>query len=126
MSNRTLLSLVTAFLIVAGASAQEPATLQGDYTIGAQDVLKILVFEEPQLSGTFRVDGDGSFQYPLVGRIKAAGMTARALEHSLVTQLENGYVRRAQVAVQIEQYRSRSIFVMGEVRSPGKYPLTGR
>ena len=126
MSIRTLLlSLLSAFFIIAGTSAQEPAT-GGDYTIGPQDVLKVLVFDEPQLSGTFRVDGDGSFQYPLVGRIKAGGMTSRELEASLVKQLENGYVRRAQVAIQIEQYRSRSIFVMGEVRTPGKYPLTGQ
>ena len=120
-----LLSLLTAFLIVAGPFAQDAAT-QGDYVIGPQDVLKILVFDEPQLSGTFRVDGDGSFQYPLVGRIKAAGMTSRVLEQSLVKQLENGYVRRAQVAIQLEQFRSRSIFVIGEVRTPGKYPLTGQ
>src|SRR5688572_25734104 len=108
MPNRLLLSLLSALLIVAGASAQEPGSPQGDYSIGAQDVLKVLVFDEPQLSGTFRVDGDGSFEYPLVGRIKAAGMTVRLLEQSLVKQLENGYVRRAQVAIQIEQYRSRS------------------
>lgn len=104
--------------------AQTPSQ-RPDYVVGAQDVLKVSVFDEPQLSGTFRVDTDGSFTYPFVGRVKAVGQTLRSIEAELARMLADGYVRNPQVSIEVEQYRSRSIFVVGEVRSPGRYPLSG-
>jgi polysaccharide export outer membrane protein len=118
------LILVLLFM-AAPASAQTLAPSQRlDYVVGAQDVLKVTVFDEPQLSGTFRVDTDGSFTYPFVGRVKAVGQTLRAIEGELAKMLGEGYVRNPQVSIEVEQYRSRSFFVVGEVRSPGRYPLT--
>jgi len=99
---------------------------RSDYVVGAQDVLKVLVFDEPQLSGTFRVDTDGAFQYPFIGRVSAAGRTLRSIEEELARRLAEGFVRRPQVSIEVDQFRSRSLFVVGEVRSPGKYPLTGQ
>jgi polysaccharide export outer membrane protein len=122
MSNLILLLL----LVAAPAQSQTPSvTERKDYVIGAQDVLKVTVFDEPQLSGTFRVDMDGAFTYPFIGRIKAVGQNLRAVELELARLLADGYVRRPQVAIEVEQYRSRSIFIVGEVRSPGKYALAG-
>ncbi len=104
-----------------------PATgSSNDYIVGAQDVLKVTVYEEPTMSGIYRVDNDGSFQYPMLGRVPAAGLRLRDIEQSLKTKLENGFINRAQVAVDVEQFRSRSVFIVGEVRSPGKYPMTGQ
>jgi polysaccharide export outer membrane protein len=97
-----------------------------DYVVGAQDVLKITVFDEPSLTGTYRVDPDGSFQYPMLGRIDARGKRVRDIERLLTAQLEDGYIKRAQVVVDVDEFRSRNIFVVGEVRSPGKYPITGQ
>ena len=97
-----------------------------DYVVGAQDILKIIVFDEPTMSGTYRVDSDGGFQYPMLGRIIVAGRSVRNIEQMLKTKLEDGYIKAAQVAVDVDQFRSRSIFVVGEVRSPGKYPMTGQ
>ncbi|MGH9349720.1 MAG: polysaccharide biosynthesis/export family protein [Vicinamibacterales bacterium] len=96
-----------------------------DYVVGAQDVLKVSVFDEPQLSGTFRVDTDGSFTYPFVGQVKAVGQTLRTIEAELARMLADGYVKNPQVSIEVEQYRTRSFFVVGEVRSPGRYPLDG-
>lgn len=123
-----LLSIVFIVLtVVASAQAQgSPAARPTDYVIGPQDVLRIVVFEEPTLSGSYRVDADGSFQYPFLGRVPAAGKSLRELEQQMGKQLEGGFVRRAQVSVEVEQFRSRSLFVIGEVRSPGKFPLTGQ
>lgn len=114
-------------LFAAAAAAQTPAgsDARRDYVVGAQDVLKVTVFDEPQLSGTFRVDADGSFTYPFIGRLKAVGQTLRSIEAELARLLADGYVRRPQVTIEVEQYRSRNVFIVGEVRSPGKYPLTG-
>ena len=106
----------------ASAAANKPA----DYIVGVQDVLKVTVFDEPTLSGSYRVDTDGSFQYPMLGRVTVGGMRVRDVEQFLKTKLEDGYIKRAQVAVDVEQFRSRSIFVVGEVRAPGKYPMTAQ
>jgi polysaccharide biosynthesis/export protein len=123
----TQLILVLALALAAvPATAQTPSpTERQDYVVGAQDVLKVTVFDEPQLSGTFRVDVDGAFTYPFLGRIKAVGQNLRTIEADLARLLADGYVRRPQVAIEVEQYRSRSVFVVGEVRSPGKYALSG-
>ena len=118
-----------ARLPMPSASAPAPApSLSHDteYTVGAQDVLKITVFDEPTLTGRYRVDGDGSFQYPMLGRVQAGGKKLRDIETDLSRKLEDGFVRRAQVTIDVEQFRSRSIFVVGEVRAPGRYPMGGQ
>lgn len=116
---------ILLLLLATPALAQTLAPSQRlDYVVGAQDVLKVAVFDEPQLSGTFRVDTDGSFTYPFVGRVKAVGQSLRAIEAELARMLGEGYVRNPQVSIEVEQYRSRSFFVVGEVRSPGRYALT--
>jgi polysaccharide biosynthesis/export protein len=105
---------------------QAIANRSSDYVVGSQDVLKITVFDEPTMSGSYRVDTDGSFQYPMLGRVAVGGMRVRQVEQMLKTRLEDGYIKRAQVAVDVEQFRSRSIFVVGEVRTPGKYSMTAQ
>ena len=97
----------------------------GDYVIGPQDVLSIAVFDQTDLGGKYAVELDGSFTFPLVGRVQAGGMTIRNFELELKKKLAEGFFKNPQVTVAIEQYRSQRVFVTGEVRSPGAYPLTG-
>ncbi len=85
----------------------------------------IQVFDQPDLGGRYTVETDGTFSFPLIGRIKAAGMSLRAFENELKKKLADGYFRNPQVTVAVEQYRSQRVFVMGEVRVPGPVPLTG-
>jgi polysaccharide export outer membrane protein len=96
-----------------------------DYVIGPQDVLSIAVFDQADLGGKYTVELDGSFTFPLVGRIQAGGMTIRNFETALKERLAEGFFKNPQVTVAIEQYRSQRVFVTGEVRGPGAYPLTG-
>lgn len=124
------LSLVVLVLAgsVAATAQQAPAPLQsGDsvYRVGPADELRVTVFDEPDLTGTFRVDVDGSIAYPLIGRVEVAGKTVREIEETITKRLLDGYVRSPRVSVEISQYRSRSVFIMGEVRTPGKYALEG-
>jgi polysaccharide export outer membrane protein len=98
---------------------------QADYTVGAQDVLTITIYDQPDMSGKFKVESDGTFTFPLIGRITASGQTLRAIEGELKKRLSDGYLRNPQVTVAVETYQSQRIFVMGEVRSPGSYALTG-
>ena len=71
-----MLHLFSLMVFVLQTSALAPAVPKvqpssGDYVVGAQDVLKVLVFDEPQLSGTFRVDADGTFTYPFLEQSNA-------------------------------------------------------
>lgn len=105
--------------------APQPAGPSPAYQLGPGDTIRVTVLNEPDLSGTFRVDVDGSIAYPLLGRVQVRGRTVREVEELLRKLLEDGYVRRPQVTAEIGEYRSRFVHVMGEVRSPGKYPLEG-
>jgi polysaccharide export outer membrane protein len=113
--------------MVLTLSAPRVASTQsaGDYVIGAQDVLSIAVYDQTDLGGKFAVELDGSFTFPLVGRVQAGGLTIRNFEVELKKRLADGFFKNPQVTVAIEQYRSQRVFVTGEVRSPGAYSLTG-
>lgn len=102
-----------------------PSSPGANYVIGPQDQISITVVDEMDLTGKFRVDGDGMFSYPYLGRVTAAGLTLSELQVRLTQQLQNGYVRNPQVRVEMDIYKSQSVFVMGKVRTPGKIQMTG-
>ena len=107
------------------AEPAKPTLAPSDYVIGPQDVLTIQEFDQADLSGKYTVEADGTFTFPLVGRVKAGGMTLRNFEAELRKKLADGYFKNPQVSVAVEQYRSQRVFVMGEVRNPGPVALTG-
>jgi polysaccharide export outer membrane protein len=117
----TVVALGILCLALPAGAAQSGA----DYLIGPQDVLMIQVFDQADLGGKYAVETDGTFSFPLVGRVKAGGLTLRGFEEALRARLADGYFRNPQVTVGIESYRSQRVFVMGEVRTPGPVPLTG-
>ena len=128
----TLLSLalvLTAQTAASGQAAIPPPPIQlaapATYQIGATDVLGIKVFGEESLSNSYTVDSDGSITFPLLGRIQVSGKTTREIEEQITQLLAAGYIRKPQVSVEIATYRSRSIFVIGEVKSPGRYTING-
>src|SRR5438876_1720971 len=94
-----------------------------DYIVGAQDVLGITVWNQPDLTGKFTVEVDGTFTFPLIGRVTVGGLTLRQIEGELRSRLADGYLKSPQVSVAIESYKSQRIFVVGEIKSPGAYPL---
>src|SRR5215831_9532808 len=120
---------LAAVLQTAGTSPPQPAgappATSSSYRIGPQDQLQITVADEAELSGKFRVDNDGSFIFPYLGRVAAAGKTLADLQGALTRDLSNGYLRNPQVRVEVDQYKSQSVFVSGEVRSPGKITMVG-
>jgi polysaccharide export outer membrane protein len=96
-----------------------------DYEIGVQDILRIAVFGHEDLTQTVVVQADGTFLYPLIGRVKASGHTTAELERKIAILLTRGFIRNPQVTVAVQEYRSKNVYVMGEVAKPGPYPLTG-
>jgi polysaccharide biosynthesis/export protein len=124
MDGKSLLraAVIAAVLLVSTPSAWAQVT---NYVVGAQDVLTIGLFDQPELGGKYTVEADGSFTFPLIGRVTAGGLTLRDIENELRKRLSDGFFRNPQVSVAVEMYRSQRVFVVGEVRSPGTYPLNG-
>jgi polysaccharide biosynthesis/export protein len=127
-----MVALVLAAAWVTPAAAQAPAyaaatpALVRDYVVGPQDVLNISSQDDPALSGRFTVEADLTFTFPLIGRVRAGGLTLREVESQLQAKLvEDGYFKDPQIRVSIEQYKSQKVFIVGEVRSPGAYALSG-
>jgi polysaccharide export outer membrane protein len=116
------------WLVCASAffSALVPtADAQTEYVIGAQDVLSILVPVDKELSGQYRVDLDGTITFPLIGKVKAAGLTVPAVEAAIRARLADGFFKNPQLAITVEEFKSQRIFVVGQVDKPGTYPLNG-
>jgi polysaccharide export outer membrane protein len=120
----TLLVLASVVSAVGQEPRRNPPAV--DYVIGPQDVLMITSYDQADLTGKFTIEADGTFTYPLVGRIKAGGLTIRLLEATLKKRLKDGgFFVNPQVAVAVQEYKSQRYFVVGEVRIPGAYPLPG-
>ncbi len=115
------LAILAATVAFAGlAWAQSP-----EYRIGPRDVLRITVWGHDDLTRSVAVSADGTFAFPLVGDVPAAGLTTGQLEARLRALLEKDYLVNPQVSVKVEEYRSQRVFVLGEVEKPGTYTLTG-
>lgn len=110
--------LVLIFCFLQTASAQ-------DYVVGEEDLLKITVYDNPDLTTTVRVSGDGMITFPLIGDIKVADLTTSQISQKIAGLLADGYVMNAHVLVFIEEVRSKKTVIMGQVNKPGVYVLSG-
>ena len=117
------LALVFVFILgaVAVCAAEDPAA----YIVGPNDVVAITVFDQPQLTGKYLVQADGTVTFPLLGSVKVGGLSMQEIESSVRARLAEGYLKNPQVGVTVEQYHSQQVFVMGEVRNPGTLEFTG-
>lgn len=121
-----LFSLIVVALQAAG-SVPAPSTQDNPgYVVGATDVLTIRVLGEPDLSSNYTVDADGTITFPFLQRVPVAGRTLKEIEALITKLLDGDYIRRPQVSASIATYRSRSIFVLGEVKQPGRYTIEGQ
>jgi len=124
-------------LIAAGAMAltgygqSAYAAPAGDSDIGAKpgsnaykldtgDKVKVIVYGEDDLSGEFDVDGSGFVRLPLIGQVRAAGLTLKDFETAIEAKLATGYLVNPKVSVAVSNYRPFTI--LGEVNKPGEYP----
>jgi polysaccharide export outer membrane protein len=92
------------------------------YLIGAEDVLRIEVWREPDLSGVVGVRPDGKITRPLIGEIQASGITPMQLTKDLIEKL-GVYINRPDVTVIVQEVRSKRYYVDGLVTRPGEFPL---
>jgi polysaccharide export outer membrane protein len=92
-----------------------------DYLIGPEDVVEVMVWKNADLSRVVNVRPDGKISLPLIGDIEAAGYTALQLKDEITAQLNAYYKEPPQVSVIVQQVNSYAIYILGEVRRPGKY-----
>ena len=90
------------------------------YRLGAGDELRLIVFDEEELSGEFMVGGAGTVALPLIGDVEAEGLTLAQFQEAVEQKLANGYLNDPRVSVEVLNYRP--YFILGEVNTPGEYP----
>lgn len=134
--NIALSLLILALVLSAGlAEAQSampdktaPATAAGkahddSYVIGADDMLAVNVWKEPDVSRTVPVRSDGKISLPLAGELVAAGNTPLQLEKAIAAKLQS-FISDPEVTVIVQESRSQKFNILGMVARPGSYPLT--
>ncbi len=97
---------------------------ESTYTLGITDVVDITVSRHAEVSGRYEINGEGKIQYEFVGDIPIDGLTKKELTALLVEKLSK-FIVSPEVLVKIAGYNSKMVYVIGEVGSPGKIPMTG-
>lgn len=124
---RTIVASLGGWLLLATALSLPAAGADdSSYRIGPKDLLEIRVFEVPELNVERRVSENGTISLPLLGDFAVNGLTATEVKGRLKQLLESRYVQRASVEVQLREYRSRPITLMGAVKQPGPLAFSGR
>ncbi|MBV8889497.1 MAG: polysaccharide export protein [Alphaproteobacteria bacterium] len=121
------LAIAMLLLLAACTSAAQrlppiPSAAENAYVLGPGDRLKITVFGREEASGEFIVGADGRVATPLVGELKAVGLTIDQLQTEYTHQLEQGFYTNPKVAIEVMNYRP--FYIMGEVKKPGSYPYS--
>jgi polysaccharide export outer membrane protein len=121
-----LTNLAIGVLLVACASQGAGLPLlesapggEANYHLGPGDKLDVKVLGAENLSGQYNVADNGTISTPLIGEVKAAGLTRAQLEQELAQKLADGFVQNPKISVTILEYRP--FYVYGEVTKPGKY-----
>ncbi len=94
------------------------------YTLGKEDIVEIVVRNQPEFSGRFRIGPKGNIQYSFVGDVKAEGLNKDELKEELYKKLTK-FVKNPELTVSIIGYNSKFVYILGEVGRPGKYPMRG-
>jgi polysaccharide export outer membrane protein len=127
VSCRALASVVFATMALSACGAPSVSVpvaavappMENSYRLGAGDKIRVSVFGEPNLTGEYQVDGGGTVTLPLIGRVKAAGLTSDELKKGLERNYRE-YLKAPDVSVAILNYRP--FYIVGEVNKPGNYP----
>ena len=106
------------------STADESANQSADYHLSPGDVLMIVVYDQPQLSGEFIIDGGGGLLLPLAGPVSLSGLTLVEAQKLIQDRFADGVLVKPGVSIRIKEYRP--IFVTGSVRRPGSYPFIMR
>lgn len=107
----------------AARAEAAPIAVPDDYVIGPEDVIGVMFWREPDMSGDLTVRPDGKITLPLIGEVVAVGLKPEALRGE-VQKAASRYLADANVTVVVRQIHSRKVFITGEVAHPGAFPLS--
>jgi polysaccharide export outer membrane protein len=118
-------SALLVLVNLLGWFAATAAADSHDYQMGPGDLVKISVFNYPDLATDVRISQSGNLTFPMLGQVQVAGLSTRQAETLLTERLTaGGFIRNAQVSVLVMEYQSQKISVLGQVEKPGQYALT--
>ena len=116
-----LVMILTLLLVLPTVTCMAaPLASHQSYRLGPNDVVRIQVYGEEDLTVEGKVDGEGNINVPLLGEVLVAGKTVSELQEYLTKRLAGGYVRTPRVTAFVSRYRN--IYVSGEVKAPGGHP----
>jgi polysaccharide export outer membrane protein len=119
-----LAAMLAAGWAHAQAQPAAPAQQRSEYVLGAGDVIRVTVFQNPDLTLETRLSETGQISYPLLGAVNLGGMSVAQAEKRIADGLRSGnFVRQPQVSVLVVQVRGNQVSVLGNVNRPGRYPL---
>jgi polysaccharide export outer membrane protein len=105
----------------------QPADSSSSYKVGPKDLIEVRVFEAPEVNGSYRVNEQGVLQLPLVGDVAVDGLAEQDIEQKISSLLEARFLNnKATVDVELKEFRSKPISVIGAVKSPGALKFSGR
>lgn len=104
------------------AAMRSAAAARRSYRIGPSDLLSATVYQEDALGRRVRVDADGAISLPLIGAVKVGGATILEAQRAIEKKL-SAFLVNPQVSLLVEAYGSKLVFVLGEVKKPGSYPI---
>lgn len=118
------LSLLLFLLAAAFALCAQAADKQLEYQLGAGDTIRIVVYQNTDLTLETRVTENGTISFPLIGTIKIGGLTIGAAEQVIAKALKGGgFIQSPQVNIVLLQNRGNQVSVLGQVNHPGRFPL---
>jgi protein involved in polysaccharide export with SLBB domain len=128
-TGRAITMLLAAVELAACASSERPPAAvpatASDSTLGPGDTFEVSVYGEADLSGKHQIAEDGTIDFPLIGRIDAAGLGPAQIAGAIRTALtEKGILRDPHVSVLLLEQTSKQVSVVGAVARPGRYPVT--
>jgi polysaccharide export outer membrane protein len=121
---KSILQVLTALLLCFFANFAGAQQAPKEYVLGAGDVIRVTVFQNPDLTTESRVSETGGISFPLVGTVPVGGLSLPGAEQKIAQMLKDGgFVTKAQVTILLTQIRGSQVAVLGQVNRPGRFPL---
>ena len=118
---RRILSFAVLISLVCSTGAFAAGGERAEYRLGSGDKIKVTVFGHDDLSGQFLVGGGGDVALPLIGKVRAGGLSVAEFASRVVGALKPDYLTDPRVSVEVLNYRP--FYIIGEVKQPGSYPF---
>ncbi len=121
-TNKISQLITNALLILAVCSGLIPgsAVAENQYFLDTGDQVRVTVFNHPDLSGDFEINGEGTISLPLVQDVNLQGLSVKEAVTLVISKLKPAYLRNPRVSIDVLNYRP--FFIIGEVKQPGSYP----